>query len=125
MARDFLRTNGEKIKTARKKLRLSQQEVAHLANCSPQLISKIEKGEVDTSISTLLSIQKAVGMKQGFEEDNFFKEFSDWAKETGGQENIDWLKNQIDNFFPKFKEWRQEKEGKDTFKASDPIKKVA
>lgn len=44
---------GEKLKRARKKKKLSQQEVAASLFCTPQAISRYENNRVEPSLETL------------------------------------------------------------------------
>ena len=55
----------------------------------------------------------------------FFVELEDWAKESGGSENIDWLKNQIESAFPMFKRWKERKAKGNSDEAEFPSSKVA
>jgi transcriptional regulator with XRE-family HTH domain len=125
MTSDILIKIGEKIREARKAHKMSQKELAELAKCSPQLISKIEKGQVDTTISTLLSIQKSVGITSGLRTENFYEELEEWAKETGRSENTQWLRNQIESFFPMFSEWKKRKAEGNEAEDEVPSSKVA
>lgn len=126
MARNFLLEIGQKIRKARKERKLSQKDLAVLVKCSPQLISKIEKGQVDTTITTLVSIQQSVGLEAGIQNDHFYEELEQWAKETGGSSNTEWLKNQIENFFPMFKEWKKNRVLRGEGKPEEPlVSKVA
>lgn len=125
MTSDFLMIIGEKIKEARKARKMSQKDLAFLAKCSPQLISKIEKGQVDTTITTLLSIQEAVGIGNSLKVESFYEELEEWAKETGRTENTQWLKNQIESFFPMFTEWKKRKAEGDNFEDETPVSRVA
>jgi transcriptional regulator with XRE-family HTH domain len=125
MTSDFLMLIGEKIREARKARKMSQKDLAFLVKCSPQLISKIEKGQVDTTITMLLSIQEAVGIRNSLKVENFYEDLEEWAKETGRTENTQWLKNQIESFFPMFTEWKKRRAEGDVIEDGTPSSKVA
>lgn len=55
----------------------------------------------------------------------FFEELMQWAKITGGSENINWLFNQIENFYPMFKEWRKRREEGEEVRSEFPSSRVA
>lgn len=125
MATEFLLKIGEEIKKARKARKMSQKELADLVNCSPQLISKIEKGQVDTTIMNLVSIQKCLGQKKGLSVQDFYDELEQWARETGKSENTQWLKNQIESFFPMFVQWKKRREEGGIKEDDEPRSRVA
>jgi len=54
---------GENLKIARQKLGLTQSEIAKKAKISTNYYARIERGEVNTSVETLESIFKALGVK--------------------------------------------------------------
>lgn len=54
---------GDRIRTAREKAKLTQAEVAKKAGINVSYYAFIERGEVDTSISKLEKISKAIGVK--------------------------------------------------------------
>ena len=51
---------GKKIKALRMKQEISQSQLAFEANIPRNQIGRIERGEINTSISTVLSIAKAL-----------------------------------------------------------------
>lgn len=54
---------GDKIREAREKAKLTQAEAAKKAGMNVSYYAFIERGEVDTSISKLENISKALGVK--------------------------------------------------------------
>lgn len=56
----LLKTVGEKIKRRRKELDLSQAILSYDANIPRNQVGRIERGEINTSIVTLLKICKAL-----------------------------------------------------------------
>jgi DNA-binding XRE family transcriptional regulator len=53
-----IRLIGKRIREIRKKQKLSQSQLAYEANIPRMQVSRIERGEVNTSISTLLAIAR-------------------------------------------------------------------
>ena len=47
---------GEKIKAARERLNLSQEEAAELAEMNPIHFGRLERGEVNMKVTTLLKL---------------------------------------------------------------------
>ncbi len=54
---------GDRIRAAREKAKLTQAEVAKKAGINVSYYAYIERGEVDTSLSKLEKIVKALGAK--------------------------------------------------------------
>lgn len=55
--------NGQKMKAARKKLRLTQSQVAEKVGIGVNYYAEIERGEKVPSRDTLNTIMKALGIK--------------------------------------------------------------
>ena len=53
---------GKRIRTLRKRLRLSRQELATKAHVSREYIRKLEAGGYDPTVGTLQRIAKALGV---------------------------------------------------------------
>ncbi|NJO25054.1 MAG: helix-turn-helix transcriptional regulator [Bacteroidia bacterium] len=53
---------GQRVKEIRLKKQLTQEEVAWEAGIEPMQLSRIERGVINTSISHLLAIAKAIGI---------------------------------------------------------------
>ena len=53
---------GETIRARRKKLGLSQEELAHRAGVHPTYLSAIERGERNPALENLCAIAKALGV---------------------------------------------------------------
>jgi transcriptional regulator with XRE-family HTH domain len=53
---------GRHLRTARRALQLTQQQLADEANISPQYVSKIEGEEGEPSLEVLLALSKALGV---------------------------------------------------------------
>jgi transcriptional regulator with XRE-family HTH domain len=51
---------GKKVRELRKKQKLSQSQLAFEANIPRMQISRIERGEVNTSISTIFAIARVL-----------------------------------------------------------------
>jgi transcriptional regulator with XRE-family HTH domain len=51
---------GKKVRELRKKQKLSQDQLAYEANIPRMQVSRIERGEVNTSISTVLAIARVL-----------------------------------------------------------------
>lgn len=59
-----LKTIGEAIRIERLRRHLSQEQFAELANVATfQHIGKIEKGDIDMRVSTLIKILRALNLK--------------------------------------------------------------
>ena len=58
----FINAFGEHIKELRIKKRLSQEDLANDADIPINQIGRIERGEVNTTISTINAIAKALGI---------------------------------------------------------------
>jgi len=54
---------GEKIKNAREKAKLTQEEVAKKAGLRGNYFAKIERGEINPTFKTLHSIKKALNIE--------------------------------------------------------------
>jgi transcriptional regulator with XRE-family HTH domain len=61
--KELLLELGIKIKLERVRKRLSQEELADLANINPRSVSLIENGMSDVKFLTLTKIANALGMK--------------------------------------------------------------
>jgi transcriptional regulator with XRE-family HTH domain len=59
----FCKPLGESIRRYRKKAKLTQEKLAELADLNPKYLGEIERGENTISISALLRIAKAVGVR--------------------------------------------------------------
>ena len=57
----FLNRLAKNLKEARKKRDLSQEELAYKAGLTLSQIARIETGKINTSVSTLYVILKALG----------------------------------------------------------------
>lgn len=57
---ELLKTVGEKIKQKRKQMKLSQAVLSYDANIPRNQVGRIERGEISTTIVTLLKISKAL-----------------------------------------------------------------
>lgn len=53
---------GEKIKIARERAQLTQEEVAKKAGISSNYFAKIERGEINTTVEKLYKIIKALNV---------------------------------------------------------------
>lgn len=60
MLKKELKLIGDRIRGFRKAKRLTQEKLAELADLHPTFLSEIENGKANYSISTLLSISKAL-----------------------------------------------------------------
>lgn len=58
-ARELL---GQRLKTAREKKKLTQAEVAKLAQINTNFYARLERGEEDPSIETLRALGKALSI---------------------------------------------------------------
>lgn len=65
---------GNKIATARKKINLSQAELAQQVSISPQAVGKWERGESMPDISTLNRLAEILGVDLNYFSDNFQNE---------------------------------------------------
>lgn len=54
---------GEKIKIAREKANLTQEELANKAGMSSNYFAKIERGEINTTILKFYKIKKALNVE--------------------------------------------------------------
>ena len=57
---EYLKQFGENLKAVRKQKGLSQEQLAHKANITHSQITRIERGILNTSISTIRIISKAL-----------------------------------------------------------------
>lgn len=57
---ELIKSIGEKIKQRRNELNLSQEILSYDANIPRNQIGRIERGEINTTISTLYKICKAL-----------------------------------------------------------------
>lgn len=57
----FLKRFGDNIKELRQKHNLSQTALANIADIPTNQVGRIERGEVNTTISTILALAKAFG----------------------------------------------------------------
>jgi XRE family transcriptional regulator, regulator of sulfur utilization len=53
---------GETVRTRRKRLGLSQEELAHIADVHPTYLSAIERGERNPALENLYAIACALGV---------------------------------------------------------------
>ncbi len=56
----FIKAFGEKVKELRTKNNISQEELANDADIPINQIGRIERGEINTTISTIYAISKAL-----------------------------------------------------------------
>jgi transcriptional regulator with XRE-family HTH domain len=59
----FLKAFGKNLRAIRLSKGMSQEYLADEANITPNQVSRIEKGEVNTTIVTLNVLAKALGIK--------------------------------------------------------------
>jgi DNA-binding XRE family transcriptional regulator len=59
----FCKPLGESIRLYRKKAKLTQERLAELADLNPKYLGEIERGENTASLSALVRIAKAVGVR--------------------------------------------------------------
>jgi transcriptional regulator with XRE-family HTH domain len=52
---------GKNLRDLRRASKLSQEQLAELADLHPRALQKIEAGDVNVTLNTLLRIQKALG----------------------------------------------------------------
>lgn len=57
---ELIKSVGDKIRTKRLELNLSQETLSYDANIPRNQVGRIERGEINTSITTLLKICKAL-----------------------------------------------------------------
>ncbi len=57
---ELLKSVGDKIKQKRKEMNLSQAILSYDANIPRNQVGRIERGEISTTITTLLKISKAL-----------------------------------------------------------------
>jgi transcriptional regulator with XRE-family HTH domain len=62
-SRKIYRTLGAKVRAKRRKLHLSQEELAEMAELTRNYIGDIERGEKKVTIETLAKIAKALGCR--------------------------------------------------------------
>ncbi len=55
-----IRLLGKKVRELRKKQKLSQSQLAYEANIPRMQVSRIERGEINTSISTIIAIARVL-----------------------------------------------------------------
>lgn len=60
MAHPHRRVVGENIRSRRKQLRLSQEQLAEKADLNPKYMSEVERGRVNISLDALARIAKAL-----------------------------------------------------------------
>ena len=58
-----IRLLGRKVKELRKKQKISQSQLAFEANIPRMQVSRIERGEINTSISTIFAIARALDVQ--------------------------------------------------------------
>lgn len=63
---DFLSSMGKRIAARRKSLRLSQEELAEIADVSPQLLSTAERGTKAIRPENLLKLSTALGVSTDY-----------------------------------------------------------
>ena len=56
-------TIGETIRVRRRELRLTQDDLADLAGCSPRFIRSIESGKASVRLDMLLDVLSALGVE--------------------------------------------------------------
>ena len=61
--KDYIKAFGKNIQKLRKEARLTQEELANDSDIPLSQIGRIERGEVNTTISTLYVIAKALDVK--------------------------------------------------------------
>ena len=54
---------GKKVREFRKKQKISQSQLAYEANIPRMQVSRIERGEINTSISTILAIARVLDIQ--------------------------------------------------------------
>ena len=54
---------GEVLKTRRKEIGMTQQQLADEVGCQRTYLSRIEKGETDIQLSSFIRIARALGLK--------------------------------------------------------------
>ena len=55
-----LRQFGQRLKAARRARKVTQEKLAELAQLNPRTVQKIEAGQVDLLLTTLLRLQRAL-----------------------------------------------------------------
>ena len=63
MPRNYLHTLGQNIRRLRKQRRLTQEDVAEEANLNASYCGRIERGEVNVTLDTLLPIAQALNVE--------------------------------------------------------------
>ncbi|MCP4459904.1 MAG: helix-turn-helix transcriptional regulator [Cytophagales bacterium] len=61
--KEYLEAFGKNLRTAREELNLSQRQLGEKANIDPSQIGRIERGEQNTTLSTIAALAKALGKK--------------------------------------------------------------
>ncbi len=61
--REILKKIGNNLRAERNRLNLSQEELAEMADLQRQHISKIENGQINMRVSTLVPLLKALNIK--------------------------------------------------------------
>lgn len=54
---------GERVKSLRKKLKISQDTLAFSANIPRMQVSRIERGEFDVGLSTIVALAEALDVR--------------------------------------------------------------
>jgi DNA-binding transcriptional regulator YhcF (GntR family) len=118
----------------------SMRQLADIIGVKHQTISAAKKkNEFSAGWAYIVAKEYAIltewimtgeGPKRIYGEDKrleILSEFEEWISEEIRKEPKKkiWFKIQIQESFPGFKAWKEEKEEKSSFKAGDPIKKVA
>lgn len=60
---EFMKAFGKNLNKLRKKANLTQEDLANDCNISLSQIGRIERGEINTTISTLFVLAKALDLK--------------------------------------------------------------
>lgn len=61
--KEILKKIGNNLRAERNRLNLSQEELAEMADLQRQHISKIENGQINMRVSTLVPLLKALNIK--------------------------------------------------------------
>jgi len=59
----YIKTFGDHLRKVRKEKRLSQEELAHKAGLTLSQVGRIERGVINTSISTVYTLAEALEIK--------------------------------------------------------------
>jgi len=127
---------GERLLAYRKSKGKNGTDFAAIIGISQGSLSDIERGKTKPSAKALIGLIQKTDIdirwlltgetEQIIKNQNlFYEELEQWAKETGGSKNTAWLKNQIESFFPMFKEWRKRRDEGEENKSGFPSSKVA